>query len=281
MRYTKLPNVLLLFVVSCQSCLAATAKPAVAKSDLAQPDVSCQLTVSAAASLTQAFTEIAGEFSQLQPCRVQLNFAASGVLLQQLRHGAPTDVLVTADEATMDVAAREQLLAADSRQNFISNRLVLIAPLHSALTPADSTAATGSQVLASLATAQIQQIALGDPKSVPAGRYAQAALTDAGLWPAIRHKVIPALNVRQVLAYVSRAEVDAGFVYASELKGQAVKLLAEVNNTPPILYPAAVSQHSNNPVTARQFVAFLLSVPAQQILQQHGFQPLPVTQVRP
>lgn len=232
----------------------------------------CQITVSAASSLTKAFREIAVHFGQAEHCQVILNFAASGALYQQLKHGAPIDVLATADQHTMDLAQQAQLIVPGSRHNFISNRLVLISPLTQQNTAFKYPPQRASPaLLQSLTQPDIRHIAIGNPASVPAGRYARSSLQRAGVWSAVSDKVIPALHVRQVLDYVVRGEVDAGFVYASDIPGQPVKLLGVIDTETPILYPAAVSQTSSQPLVARRFITYLSSSTAQGIFLNHGF----------
>lgn len=242
-----------------------------------QAAAACQINVFAAASLTHAFSQIAQRFTAQHQCTVVLNFAASGTLVQQLRHGAPADVLATADQVSMDLAEQLQLITPPSRRNFTRNRLVLIipaAPQSLADSMDDDTAAAvtlSDRALQRLTAPEIRQIAIGNAASVPAGRYAQAALQRAGIWQTLSPKMIPALHVRQVLDYVSRGEVDAGFVYASDARGQPVQVLGEIRTDEPILYPAAISATSSNPAAARWFVDFLLTAPAQQILHDVGF----------
>lgn len=234
--------------------------------------LACQITVSAASSLTKALKEIATHFEQQQHCKAVLNFAASGALVQQLKYGAPIDVLATADQQTMELAQHQNLIDQDSRRNFISNRLVLITPADQQNTAVKYRQQMSSaELLINLTGAQIRHIALGNPASVPAGRYAQSSLQRAGLWQAVSNKIIPALHVRQVLDYVIRGEVEAGFVYASDAQDQQVKLLGVVDTVIPILYPAAVSRLSSNPAAARRFVEFLSSPTAQNVFLNHGF----------
>lgn len=238
----------------------------------------CELTISAAASLTGAFKAIATQYQQLQPCKLTLNFAASGVLVQQLRHGAPVDLLATADQQSMDLAEADALIDPASRQDFIVNRLVLIVPA----SPAATSPQAGSETSATVTSADLQQltapayqrIAIGNPATVPAGRYAKDSLQQAGLWPALSPKLVQAANVRQVLDYVVRGEAEAGFVYASDAKGQQVRALGLVPVTGPIRYPLAISSTSKHAAQARVFSQYLRTQAAQQILLQYGFSPL-------
>src|SRR5205823_1507388 len=164
-----------------------------------------ELVVSAAASLTNAFRDIGRRLADDHPAtRLVFNFAATDVLLAQISKGAPVDVFAAADEETMDRADREGLLLAGSRRDFAANRLVLIVP-------------AGAPAIADLAAlTRLGRIAIGNPRTVPAGRYAKAALERAQVWQAVEPHAVYAVNVRQVLDYVARKEVDAGFVYATD-----------------------------------------------------------------
>jgi molybdate transport system substrate-binding protein len=223
------------------------------------------LTVSAAASLTNAFNDLAPLFEAANPgTKLQYNFAASGALLQQIARGAPVDVFASADQETMDQAQAQNLMQAALRRNFASNALVVIVPVSSASVP---------RVLGDLAQGGFQRVAIGLPASVPVGRYTKGVLEAAGLWGAIEPKVIGATNVRQALDYVARAEVDAGFVYATDaaLMPGKVKVAFAVPTPTPILYTAAPLAASANPALAQRFVEFLVAPAAQAVLAKHGF----------
>lgn len=233
----------------------------------AWPLPAADLTVSAATSLTDAFRGIAAAFEAGHPgTRVVLNFGASGLLLQQIDGGAPVDVLATADAETMDQAQARQLILGDSRLDFAGNSLVLIAPL-------DARVPLGS--LADLARPGVGRIAISNPDSVPAGRYTRAVLEARGLWAAVLPKMISTQNVRQSLDYVVRGEVDAGFVYATDaalMRGK-LNVVDTVETIRPIVYPIAVVRTSRQEESARVFVAFARSPPAQAILRTAGFRP--------
>jgi len=225
-----------------------------------------ELTVSAAASLTNAFKEIAQDYeAQHAGTKVLLNFGASGALLQQMAKGAPVDVFATADQETMDEAGRQGLLAAGERQDFVRNTLVVIVP-------ADSKLALGG--LSDLQQPDVARIAVANPASVPVGRYAKGALDKAGLWSAIEAKAVGTQNVRQSLDYVTRGEVDAGFVYATDaaVMKDKVRVAFEVRVDTPILYPIARTAGSANADEAGSFVAHVLSPAGQAVLSKHGFQ---------
>ena len=229
------------------------------------PAWAADLTVSAAASLTNAFKEIAPLFEARNPdTKVLLNFGASGALLQQIANGAPADVFASADQESMDQAQARSLVKPAERRNFASNRLVVIVPAAGGQAP---------KALADLGTRAYGRIAIGLPASVPVGRYTQGVLEKAGLWAAIAPKTIGAHNVRQALDYVARGEVDAGFVYGTDAAVMADKVTVAltVPTEVPVLYPIAPVTSGPNAAAAQKFVAFVLTPPAQAVLAKYGF----------
>lgn len=224
-----------------------------------------KITVSAAASLTNAFRDVAAAFEKGHPgTRVLLNFAASGALLQQIARGAPVDVFASADQETMNEADRQRLVKANSRVDFARNSLVVIVPREAASVPA---------ALADLTGPAYARIAAGSPASVPVGRYTKHALEKARLWSAVAPKLIGSQSVRQVLDYVARGEVDAGFVYATDaaLMPDKVKVAFAVPTTQPVLYPVAVISASTAGNAAQAFVSFVASPEGGAILARYGF----------
>lgn len=224
-----------------------------------------QITVSAAASLTDAFKALGAKFEANQPgTTVRLNFAASGVLLQQISQGAPVDVFASADQATMDRAAAHKFIDPASRQNFVTNSLVLIEPAQGG---------AGIQGLQDLGGAAVRKIAVGKTATVPVGRYTKEVLDAAGLWATLAPKFVQADSVRQVLDYVGRGEVEAGFVYRTDaaIAGDKVRVVASPPGTSPVTYPIAVVADSRNKAAAAAFIAFARSDAGQQVLARYGF----------
>lgn len=233
-----------------------------------------ELTVSAAVSLTEAFGELVTRYETEHPGdRVQLNFAASGVLLQQLDQGAPVDVFASADQTTMNTAESRGLLAVDSRRDFARNTLVLVVPADSGLVIANLGDLASLANPGSTASAGIERIAIGNPDFVPAGRYARVALEKAGLWSALEGKLINTQNVRQALDYVARGEVDAGFVYATDASLRADNLRVALVLAEPVSYPVAVTGNARDPALASRFIDYLLSPASQDTLARYGFLP--------
>ncbi len=231
------------------------------------PVQAADLIVSAASSLSNAFRDLAPAFEAANPgSRVSFNFAASDTLLVQIANGAPVDVLASADEQVMERAVAAKLLQPDSKRDFIGNSMVLI-------TPSDSARPLHS--LPDLLHGRIKRVALGRPASVPAGRYAQAALQAAGIWNQIEAKAVYAQNVRQCMDYVARGEVDAGFVYGSDatLMRDRVKVAFIVKTPGPVRYPIAIVAGSANTPLAKGFIDLVLSPAGQAVLIRHGFTP--------
>lgn len=227
--------------------------------------VAGDVTVSAAASLTNALKDVAQSFEAKHPgTRILLNFGASGALLQQMSKGAPVDVFASADQETMDQAVRQGLVAANGRRDFVRNSLVLVVPFDSK---------PGIRNLKDLTQAGVAKVAIGNPASVPAGRYTRAALEAAKLWSAVNAKAINTQNVRQSLDYVARGEVDAGFVYATDaaVMPDKVKVAFTVPLDEVISYPIAISTGSANAKEAKSFVDYVLSPAGQSVLGKYGF----------
>ena len=225
-----------------------------------------ELIVSAAASLTNAFSELGEAFERAYPGdSVVMNFGGSGQLLQQIDRGAPVDVFASADQETMDLAGKKRLLMKDSRVDFAGNSLLLIAPADSKLSVA---------TLDELRTDSIERIAVSNPASVPVGRYSRLALQSAGLWQELAPKFINTQHVRQSLDYVARGEVDVGFVYATDAEAMArrVRVVMQVPLDVQISYPIAVVADTRNPEVAQQFIEFVNSPQARAILKRHGFE---------
>ncbi len=228
------------------------------------PALATELTVSAASSLANAFADLGKAFEAAHPGdKVVLNLAASDVLLRQLEQGAPADVFASADEATMDRAAAAKAIDATTRRDFTGNALVLIV----------ASGGKAPRALDELKNADYQRIAIGNPESVPAGRYARQALVDAKLWDDLQPSLVPTQNVRQALDYVARGEAQAGFVYATDAAVQKDKVRVALNvpTAAPVRYPIAVSAASKHAELARHFVEFVLSADAQAVLGRYGF----------
>jgi molybdate transport system substrate-binding protein len=226
-----------------------------------------EITVSAAISLKNAFEDIGKIFQEKNPeVRMFLNFGASGDLARQIEAGAPADVFASAAQKDMDDLDQKHMIIKGTRKDFAGNRVVLIIPAKSTIPVTQFN---------DLRKGEIQKIAIGNPKTVPAGRYAEEVLRYFDLWDGIKDKLIFAENVRQVLDYVARAEVDAGIVYSTDaqVRAKEVKIVAEApkRSHRPIVYPIAVVKGSKKEAVARKFIAVVTSGEGQKILERNGF----------
>ncbi len=224
------------------------------------------LTVSAAVSLKDAFNEIGALYKLKTGRNVNFNFGASGALQKQIETGAPVDVFASAGGQQMDALTDKGLIDMATRRNFALNTLVLIIPADSKIS---------ITAFSDLAKPEVRKIAVGNPKTVPAGQYTGQLFEKMNLNTALKSKLILAEDVRQVLDYVVRGETDAGVVYATDARIAVGKVrlvaTADENMHAPILYPLAIIKDSQQHRPAQEFLDLVLSAEGQQILQKYGF----------
>ncbi|MFE1748917.1 molybdate ABC transporter substrate-binding protein [Coleofasciculus sp. H7-2] len=263
-----LPSLILLSLV-VSLLLGACTAPAL--SPKKSESTSTRLTVAAAASLTEAFTEIATAFqAQLPTFTVNFNFAASGFLQKQIEQGAPIDVFASAAARPMDALETQNLLLPQTRKTFARNQLVVVAT--TAQTP-------WLKKLSDLRDGRLKRLAIGNPATVPAGEYAKIVLEKENLYTKLEKekKLVFGDNVRQVLTYVEQGNVDAALVYATDAAiSKKVKVISRISpeSTQPIRYWIAVVKQSQNSQQAKEFINFVTSNRGQQILQKYGFLPV-------
>jgi molybdate transport system substrate-binding protein len=225
-----------------------------------------QINVAAAASLTEAFTDMEKEFETENPgIDIVYNFGASGTLRAQIEGGAPVDVFASAAEDQMDMLATKEFVYNDTREDFVENSLVMITPKGNTL------GLTGMQ---DLTKTEVEKISIGNPDSVPAGKYAKEAITNAGLWDSVSGKVLMAENVKQALVYVERGEAEAGFVFstdASSAENGSIEVITSVPVTTPITYPIAVVSGTEHQEDSQIFIDFVTGEKGKSILEQYGF----------
>jgi molybdate transport system substrate-binding protein len=226
------------------------------------------LTIFAAASLTNAMQDIGALWAAAGHAKPVFNFASSGTLAQQIEHGAPANVFASADEKWMDDIGRHDLIAEGTRADLLGNDLVLVEPrgsLHRI------TIAKDLEIGAILAPAG--RLAIGDPKSVPAGIYAKQALEKLGVWDRVRDRLAPAASVRGALLLVERGEAPAGIVYGTDVHVSPTLAVAGIfpaDSHDPIRYPFAVVK-PNDTKEARAFLAFLRTGASQDVFRHYGF----------
>ncbi|NMI04860.1 molybdate ABC transporter substrate-binding protein [Paenibacillus sp. SZ31] len=230
------------------------------------PQETVDLTISAAASLTDAMKEIETNFETANPnIELNFNFGASGALQQQIEQGAPADIFVSAATKNMNALVDENLIASGDQKNLLQNSLV-------AIVPADGTNTVASET--DLISDSIKTVAIGIPESVPAGTYAKEALTNAKLWDELESKLVQGKDVRQVLQYVETGNADAGFVYKTDaLTSDQVKIAFEVdkNSYTPANYPVGIIEGTKHRTEAEQFYAYLQTPEVLDIFTKYGF----------
>jgi molybdate transport system substrate-binding protein len=224
------------------------------------------VTVFAAASLTDSLAAVADAYKTRTGLAVRLSFGASSTLARQIDQGAQADIFFSADTDWMDYLQKSGHIAEGSRKDLLGNRLVLIAASDARPAPA---IAPGFNLAGALGNGRL---ALADPASVPAGKYAREALTALGVWDSVASRIAPAENVRVALEYVARGNAPYGIVYATDAKltpGMRVAGTFPETSHTPIIYPVALTKQASP--GAKEFLAFLMSAQARAIFQKAGF----------
>ncbi len=226
-----------------------------------------KILVFAASSLTEALTEVSDAYARTGNPKPVFSFAASSTLARQIENGAPAVLFVAADEEWMNYLAARELIVAGTRTSFIGNSLVLVAP---ADRPLQLSIESGFPLDTALGAGKLS---LADPESVPAGRYAKAALENLGVWPTVALNVVRGDSVRSALAFVERGEAAAGIVYATD--AMLTRKVAVVGTFPPtshaaITYPLAIVAGHDTPA-ARSFRDFMLGDEAKAVYRKFGF----------
>jgi molybdate transport system substrate-binding protein len=223
------------------------------------------LTVSAAVSMKNALDEIAHLYSaEHSGIAIHFNLGGSGTLQRQIEQGAPLDIFISASPKEMDSLESQGLLLPGTRRNLAKNSVVLVVP-------AGTSEVSG---FSDLAKPAVKSIAIGEPQTVPAGRYAQEVLTRMKLYDQLKPKLVLAKDVRQVLTYVETANADAGIVYATDAKMStkvSVVATAPEDSHSPVLYPGAVLKNSANAERAKAFLDFLAGEKARAVFEKFGF----------
>ncbi len=229
-------------------------------------DEKVTLNISAASSLTDVMGEINSLYTrQNHDVAITPNFESSGKLQIQIEQGAPVDIFISAGASQMDALQKGNLTLDGTRKNLLKNKIVLIVPNDSELEISDFNG---------LLSEEVSKIAIGDPASVPAGKYAKQAFEQLGIYDELESKFILCADVRQVLTYVEEGEVEAGIVYTTDaLISNKVRVVAEgpAEVNAKIVYPVAVIKDSKNHDAAKKYEDFLFSNEAKAIFEEYGF----------
>jgi molybdate transport system substrate-binding protein len=255
-----------LLAVSVVAVMAGCSTAKTSKSSSSAPAKSVELTIAAAASLTDVTAQIAKDYKAVAPnVKLTFSYGASGTLETQIEQGAPVDIFMSAAEKQMDGLSDKGLLAAGTRTDLLHNKAVLIVPKGSTL---------GITSFTDLGTSKVKKIAIGDPASVPAGQYAQDVFTSLKIWDTVKAKANLGTDVRQVLTWVEDGDVDCGVVYATDA-ATSTKITvicdAPAGSSEPIVYPVAVIKASKNVQAAQAFINYLKSSAAASRFTQAGF----------
>ena len=253
----------LLFVVGCNYF----ADLKLENSSQAAP--STQLTVSAAASLKNVMEEIQPIYEQKHPgTEIIYNFASSGSLQRQIEQGAPVDIFISAAKSKMEELEQQELLLIETRQDLLKNQIVLITSI------ANNKNQLKLENFQDLTTQKIDRIALGEPASVPAGKYAQEVLTSFEIADRVNEQAVYGKDVRQVVNYVATGNVDAGIVYRTDAQvadNVEIAAIAPETSHSPVIYPIAVIKESDHPEAATELIDFLTTTEAQAVFEEYGF----------
>lgn len=224
------------------------------------------LRISAASSLAEVMKALEAEWKGTYPdMELTISYGSSSKLRSQIEQGAPADLFLSASETDAVKLTEAGLLDKETLIPFAANRLVL----------ASRNDAGYSGALEELLTATDEKIAVGEPESVPLGRYTKKVLAELGLWDVLDGQFVYAKDARQVLTYTESGNAELGIVYLSDaISSDKVEVLAELpGGKEPIVYPAGIITESNNTEDAELFLAFLTGEEGQRILQEFGFTP--------
>lgn len=230
-----------------------------------------EVTLSVAISLKDAVEDLGRQFAAARPgVTLRYNFGASGDLQKQIEAGAPVDLFLSAATRQMDELEKQNLIVVSSRKAFARNVLTVVKPTDSKVDVVKAE---------DLLEARVTRVVIGQPKTVPAGQYAEESLRKMGLWDRLQPKLVFSENVRQALDYVARGEVDAGFVYttdaASRAQGVKEAFRPPEDTYRPVVYPGAVVAAAKQPALAQAYLDLLASPQGQAVLAKYGFQPPP------
>jgi molybdate transport system substrate-binding protein len=224
-----------------------------------------EVTVFAAASLTDSLKEIAAAYDNQSGEKVNFNFGASSLLARQIEEGAPADIFFSADEAKMDGLEAKGLIVKETRKSRLSNSLVIVVA---------SEKGAAIEMPKDLATDKVKRLALAEPRTVPAGIYAKEYLQNQKLWPEVEAKVVPTENVRAALSAVEAGNAEAGIVYKTDAAmSKKVRIAYDVpaSDSPAISYPMAVVSEAKELEAAKRFLKHLNSDEAGRVFEKFGF----------
>ena len=262
MKFKNIATILTLSLITSLGIVGCNSSDTKNKDSESQEAV--ELNISAAASLKEAMEKIEEEYKKVnENVTLVVNYGASGSLQQQIEQGAPCDVFISAGQKQMKALDEASLLLEGTYKDLLENDLVLIASKDSDVSNLDD-----------LITNKVKHIAVGEPSSVPAGKYADEVLVNLDLKDKIKDKLVFAKDVKEVLAWTQSGNAEVGFVYYSDtINTDNIKIVETTPSTShsAIVYPIAVIKESKKPEAAKEFEDFLLSTDGQSILKDFGY----------
>lgn len=223
-----------------------------------------ELTISAAASLKEAMADIEPLFkNKYSNITLTFNYGSSGSLQEQIEQGAPADLFISAGQKQMTALVDGGFILDGSNKNLVQNSLVLVGPSDTTITS-----------LNEINSDSVTHIAMGEPDSVPAGKYAKEVLTNSNLLTQIESKLVYAKDVKEVLSWATSGNADVGFVYLSDaISSNSAKIIETIDESlhSPITYPVGVIKESKNIDAAKDFENFLFSDEAAKIFEKYGY----------
>lgn len=264
-RFAVAAMTVLALVAGLAGCASGTGSPQTnGTTETTEPSVT--ITISAAASLTDALDEVVASYESTHPdVTFSINYGASGTLEEQIAQGAVADIFFSASKKYVDALDEEGLIVEGTRTNVVGNELVVVVPSDSSL---------GISSLEDLVSADVEIVTLGDAEAVPAGKYAAQSLEWAGVFDAVSAKAVFGKDVKEVLTYVETGNADAGIVYATDALASdkvTVAFTIPSDSHDPIVYPAAVLNVGENQEAAQAFLEYLASDEAIAIFADYGF----------
>ena len=248
------------------SSAGSSAPPASSSASPSSAKPEINLTIAAAASLTDVTKEIAAQYKKAAPnVTLTFTYGSSGALQTQIEQGAPVDIFMSAAKKQMDALDQKKLIETSTRVNLLENKLVLITPKNSTL---------GIKSFEDLAKSNVKKIAVGDPKSVPAGQYADQVFTSLKISDQVKPKLNFGTDVRQVLTWVESGNSDCGIVYSTDAKTTAnVTIVCEApaGSCDKVIYPVAVVKSSKQSAASQDFIKFMESSEIATLFTNFGF----------
>ena len=242
---------------------AETQKPEKAAENSTEPAPKGELTVAAAASLTQAFTEIGKAFETANHCTVTFSFASTGTLTEQIINGAPFDVFAAANKKAVNDLTEKGFIIPETNQVFTVGRVAIAALQNSSFE---------AKTLEDLLNPEIKKIAIANPELAPYGLAAKQAIEKAGLWTELEPKLVYGKNISEALTFISTGNAEAGFIALSSKDEAPVNIsLIDANMHDPLSQSMGIVTDTPNLELAKKFTAFIMSQEGQDIMSQYGF----------